>query len=264
MGKNINDGKCLKGLIVECDNSLKIKKERIINGLDAFYNSMKRNDPKYHRYHSWEYCYKYFYNLFKQLKDGRKKNLGVSEIDGACLNLAFYLASWGMYRGSSFLLWKDYKVFESLIMKLFKEQYWMNLWNSKVSSWSEKEIIILMELKDAIKNDLITKSGYVKDTDKNPKKKEGGVTDTLITKILMGTLGCIPAFDAVFKRGVIKQKVIGNKRQFVLNEKNIKKILCFYKVNHKSFDEKRIYIEGTNICYPPMKKVDMFFWNMGN
>ncbi len=47
-----------------------------------------------HRYKSWEHCFKYF---------GKKK----ADKRVACLHLSFYLASWGMYRGSSFLLWKD-------------------------------------------------------------------------------------------------------------------------------------------------------------
>ena len=53
------------------------------------------------RYKSWEFCYKYFHKIFKKNKINEK------ERDYASLMLAFYLASWGMYRGSSFLF-KDY------------------------------------------------------------------------------------------------------------------------------------------------------------
>ncbi len=49
-----------------------------------------------HRFKSWEHCYKAF--------------LRENNPDTLALNLAFYLASWGMYRGSSGLLWKDYKI----------------------------------------------------------------------------------------------------------------------------------------------------------
>ena len=67
------------------------------------------------------------------------------------LQLAFYLASWGMYRGSLFLLQKDYKVHIPVV----KEQ----------------------ELKNQL-------------------------SFTLITKILMGTLGCVPAYDRYFIAGI--------------------------------------------------------------
>ena len=52
---------------------------------------------KNHRYLSWEHCYEAF---------GNPNN----SIDYLALHLAFYLASWGMYRGSTELLQKDYKI----------------------------------------------------------------------------------------------------------------------------------------------------------
>ena len=33
------------------------------------------------------------------------------------------------------------------------------------------------------------------------------LSDTLITKILMGTLGCVPAYDRYFIAGIKKEKV---------------------------------------------------------
>jgi hypothetical protein len=52
---------------------------------------------EHHRYRSWEHCYRYFRQR-RHLRADR-------DIDHAALQLGFYLASWGMYRGSSFLLW---------------------------------------------------------------------------------------------------------------------------------------------------------------
>src|SRR5690625_5998584 len=54
------------------------------------------------RYSSFDYCYNYFKNTDDYLAD----------IEKSCLALGFYLASWGMYRGSSFLLNKSAKYFE--------------------------------------------------------------------------------------------------------------------------------------------------------
>ncbi len=56
-----------------------------------------------HRYSSFDYCYNYFFKI-----DSQQVN---SDIEKACAFLGFYLASWGMFRGSSFLLQKSYKYF---------------------------------------------------------------------------------------------------------------------------------------------------------
>jgi len=73
----------------------------IYDEITEFYDQLKNDE--YHRYKSWEHCFSYFQ------KSQEIKN------DYASLQLAFYLASWGMYRGSSYLLWKDYKIHEDLI-----------------------------------------------------------------------------------------------------------------------------------------------------
>ena len=65
-------------------------------------------DP-YHRFRSWEHCYSYF--------QGRP-----TDCDLASLHLAFYLASWGMYRGSSFLLQKDYRVHCAVVEELLSSR----------------------------------------------------------------------------------------------------------------------------------------------
>ena len=66
------------------------------------------------RFSSWEHCYKCF-------SAARKSN--EPDEDYLCLHLAFYLASWGMYRGSSFLLKKDYKVHLPVVQEILKEKY---------------------------------------------------------------------------------------------------------------------------------------------
>jgi hypothetical protein len=60
---------------------------------------------RYDRLRSWDHCYKFFQG-------------GFEDNELASLHLAFYLASWGMYRGSSFLLDKDYLVHLKAMMSL--------------------------------------------------------------------------------------------------------------------------------------------------
>lgn len=42
------------------------------------------------------------------------------DYDYLSLQLAYYLASWGMLRGSSFLLWKDYKIHIPMVKEMLK------------------------------------------------------------------------------------------------------------------------------------------------
>lgn len=84
----------------------------IIKSSTEFYNDLKVDENG--RYRSWEHCYSHFI-----------KARGSQEIDYdyLSLQLAFYLASWGMYRGSSFLLQKDYKVHIPVVEELLSEKY---------------------------------------------------------------------------------------------------------------------------------------------
>lgn len=50
------------------------------------------SQEKNHRYTSFDYCYNYFHPT----------NNSKQDIEKSCLVLGFYLASWGMFRGSSF------------------------------------------------------------------------------------------------------------------------------------------------------------------
>lgn len=71
----------------------------VVKAANTFYETMSNDENG--RFHSWEHCYKCFH-------DARTGSF--HDDDYLSLQLAFYLASWGMYRGSSFLLQKDYKV----------------------------------------------------------------------------------------------------------------------------------------------------------
>lgn len=72
--------------------------ELIIQSATSYYNDLKKDENG--RYRSWEHCYSNFMNA-----RGKQE----VDYDYLSLQLAFYLASWGMYRESSFLLQKDYK-----------------------------------------------------------------------------------------------------------------------------------------------------------
>ncbi|MBI4842818.1 MAG: hypothetical protein HY809_00625 [Nitrospirae bacterium] len=82
----------------------------------------------------------------------------------------------------------------------------------------------------------------------------------MVTKILLGTLGCIPAYDRYFIDG-LREKGISHSK---LSKNNFLAVVGFYNNNKDSFDYVQKAIEDRNkIYYPTMKLVDMYFWQIG-
>jgi len=218
------------------------KKKMIEKKILKFYNSMI-SDPQ-HRYSSWENCYLHF----RKKKKSNSKT--VTDLD--CLQLGFYLASWGMYRGSSFLLDKSYKVHKPIIKELLKKKYEI-LWNMNIAELTaeSKKITLLFKLLQILNNIYMQQI--------NTKKK---VTDTLITKIFLGTLCCSPAYDRYFKEGCKKKKI---KPYSNFSEKSLIKVVEHYSQNKNEFHSaSRKIFRLCHISYPPMKLIDMYFWKVGN
>ncbi len=80
-----------------------IHKLNIIPTIEKYLNGITADE--FHRYKSWDNCHKSF-NVSTQT-------------DIHTLELAFYLASWGMYRGSSGLLQKNHFIHKGAVDILF-------------------------------------------------------------------------------------------------------------------------------------------------
>lgn len=299
------------------------------NPVLKFYKDMVgQNQDDHHRYKSWEHCYKFFQENHENFRGNDKL------IDPACLHLSFYLASWGMYRGSGFLLNKDYRCHKYALEVLIKEKY-DELWDLKFKTLTENDdkINLIFDLKDKIKRAYISKlkeaekvkylfeldsKKYKKYLEKeeidnelvkafkeninektnissysiekednkvwriyNDKKsrqyriEENGKnlkvyqnqrinpTPTLISKILMGTMGCVPAYDRLFIEGLKKEKHNNNFSSFSFNEKSFEELVKFYKKNKGEIENIQKYISNNEITYPIMKLIDMYFWYIG-
>ncbi len=88
---------------------------------------------EHHRYRSWEHCYRYFQrNPPTELANQR---------DHAALQLGFYLASWGMYRGSTFLLQYAYTAHLGVIDCLAAPRFGP-LWQTEFGA-DEHDIVLL-------------------------------------------------------------------------------------------------------------------------
>jgi hypothetical protein len=201
---------------------------------------------KHHRYKSWEHCYKHFQN----------RSSANNDQNTAALHLAFYLASWGMYRGSSFLLQKDYLVHHGVISRLFDSRY-ESLWKLDFDNKQndEQNINLILELANNFKK-------IYRDTIKqvDGKTKDVNPTDTLITKILLGTLGCSPACDRYFIDGY-KDRGLKYTR---FNKEFLAGVIGFYRKYQTDFrDVQRDIEKQSSLQYPIMKLLDMYFWNIG-
>ncbi len=219
--------------------------EEVLLGINKFYIDLEADENA--RYLSWEHCYK----IFKE--NHNKTLLTDNDIDYLSLHLAFYLASWGMLRGSSFLLQKDYKVHIDIIKELFKPCY-NQLWGiSYIELQSKESLNALMDLIANISNIYSTKRKNIKEVDK-------GISDILVTKVLLGTLGCAPAYDEYFKKGVAKCNVTTQ----LLSKASIMSLAEYYQDNEIELEKVRKSISNSRkLEYPPMKILDMAFWQIG-
>lgn len=199
-------------------------------------------DP-YHRYRSWDHCNQAF---------------AVSEkIDRHSLELAFYLASWGMYRGSSGLLQKNHRVHEGAVDILFTEDAQKLKCDSRVEI-SRDHIGGIMALKEK----LSVYYGGIAFLKSTGDTKEVSPTDTLISKILLGTLGCCPAYDQYFVTGIKSFK----RGCSLFNSKSLHHLFDFIESedNRKDISSAQSFITKTfETHYPIMKVIDMYFWQIG-
>lgn len=226
-----------------------------LSSVKTFYTKSK--DHQNDRYLSFNHCYSYFNRLNNEYTD--------EALEIAMLHIGFFLASWGMYRGSSFLLQKDYIIFEPIIQKILDNKYrdLRNL-DEKINKENYIELAQLtfslhQDLQEILNNE---RKKYYTYIDKD--SPEAMISCTLTTKILMGTLGCIPAYDRYFKLGIKayndnnKDKLV---QKFSLN--SINKIYLFAIENKEELlSIQSELIEDTGYKYPLMKIIDSYFWSI--
>ena len=195
----------------------------------------KGRHPK-ERYASFDYCYNYFYSFYKENKVCEMAN--DENLQLSCLQLGFYLASWGMMRGSSFLLQKSARNYKDLIAAISKMD--RKLWEIDVDNYTDQNIDLLLDCKKQIINAL--------GKEKNP-------SDTLVTKIMLGVFANIPAFD---------QYVSKSFKTYSVNKKCLLKVKNFYEENNAIFDSYQIPTfdfltsKETDTIYTKAKLIDMY------
>lgn len=217
--------------------------DELINAAQTFYDDARANENG--RSRSWEHCYRVF-------RDARTDPS--PDCDYLSLHLAFYLASWGMYRGSCFLLQKDYKVLSPIVEEILKPEY-DRLFGLACADLRNDDVRgQLKELYDYIENHFYPIREEVKG-----RVVGYPVSPILITKILLGTLGCVPAYDTFFEKGV---RHLGLKEKNY-NEDSLLELAKFYEAHNDRLEEARRGMRTDDLIYPQMKLLDMGFWQIG-
>ena len=210
-----------------------------------------------HRFASWDYCYG-----LAQCMYARKGELNDLDYDYMALNFAFYLASWGMYKGSSFLLDKSYKIHIEPVKLVFsKDELWKEILSSKELTAFEKELTKAYESDDKVdaSNDVIS----------DP------MTDTLFTKILLGLTGNVIAYDRYCKTAL---PFLGFGKNFFRTRNDtswdrlrddgfaiLANILSVIKASYPKVEfQDGGYVQTSEyVPYPDAKNIDMFLFVLG-
>ncbi|MBF0785521.1 hypothetical protein E4T80_08620 [Muribacter muris] len=196
-----------------------------------------------HRYYSFDFCYSHFRS---------SKESGHIDIEKSCQVLWGYLASWGMLRGSSFLLQKNPTYLKDLINWIYSKP--LSTWEIDVEYYSDKAEDILMLYHQA-KEHLL--------------KGNNHEAVTLVTKVLLGVFAIIPAYDRFFKKAF--SEIAGNHCRFsVPNKKSLGIIYEFYLENReeieklsKAFNVLDFNGQPTKYYYSKAKIIDMYGFQLG-
>lgn len=210
----------------------------IKKNIESFINGEGKNKGKQptERYASFDYCFNYFQS-FRETNN-QKALIDPVNLQTSCLQLAFYLASWGMFRGSSFLLERSSKFFEPLIHTIANIS--PRTWDIDADSYDNPaDRQLLLQCKEMIVQAL---------------GREHKPTDTLVTKIMLGVFGNVPAFDSFFRKGFSLN---------YLDDASLVELSEFYKGNKVVIDSYKVQTfdfgtgKETARVYTKAKIIDM-------
>lgn len=190
------------------------------------------------RYTSFDYCFNHFQEHRAAVAAwGEPAGMEVS-----CLHLGFYLASWGMLRGSSDLLQRSVRHLVPLIETVADAR--TQLWDLDLDRYDDEGIDLVYRTALEIRRAL----------------RPTEASDILVTKVMLGVFGCVPAFDTYFKKGFGVS---------YLSKGTLRRVGDFYRRNAKVIDRLRQPTldfttgEPTTRLYTRAKVVDMAFFIQG-
>ncbi len=191
------------------------------------------------RYTSFDYCFNYFQSHSEADRLGYLAQGEALQL--SCLHLGFYLASWGMLRGSSTLLQRSARSFVPVVEALVAAP--PELWTTDADHYSDDAIAAILAFASTLRGALHDRA-----------------SDILVTKILLGTMGCVPAFDTNFTRGF---------GVTTFGRKSLRKVGQFYRDNAEDVEVHREATldfetgQPTERRYTQAKVIDMIFFIEG-
>jgi hypothetical protein len=132
------------------------------------------------RFTSFDYCFNHFQS--HRLR-GLADLASPAGMELSCLHLGFFLASWGMLRGSTTLSTQSIKCYAPVIEVIASVD--QRIWELDAHAYTDASIELLLEVAEQLRAAL-----------------PPGASATLITKIMLGVFGCVPAFDTYFMSGL--------------------------------------------------------------
>ncbi|WP_176929451.1 DUF7669 domain-containing protein [Lentzea albidocapillata] len=190
------------------------------------------------RYTSFDYCF----NHFQQHRTGVAAWGEPTGMEVSCLQLGFYLASWGMLRGSSGLLQRSARHLVPLIETLADAP--AEVWDLDLDGYDREGI------------DLVLRTAL----DVRRALRPVEASDTLVTKVMLGVFGCVPAFDTYFMKGFGVS---------TFSKGSLRRVGEFYRATASIIDRQRQptldFTTGqpTTRLYTRAKVVDMIFFIEG-
>lgn len=162
---------------------------------------------------SWDFCYEHFSDLDRVLSDRQ----------ASCMYLGYYLASWGMLRGSTYLFRSTNARHYLKVIDVMCD-YDAELRGVTPERFGERDI---QELLVSAYRDI-----------GNALLPDGGARITLVTKILMGIWGVFPSIDTYFLRTFRRlEKDAGRRGGFWrFSAKTVDFVGDFYDVHKQEID----------------------------
>jgi hypothetical protein len=191
------------------------------------------------RYASFDYCFNYFQSSRDEEFSGSLADSG--HLEQSCLQLGFYLASWGMYRGSASLVSQSARGLAPTINAIAGAD--PRIWSVDVDGYDDESIQLVLDIARSIRAVI-----------------PGGNSDTLVTKVMLGVFGCVPAYDRFVRSGLGVRGLTGA---------SLEKIRSIYETQSALIEEFQrptldfVTEKPTNLTYTKAKVIDMIYFIEG-
>lgn len=210
------------------------------------------------------------WKVISQVADGRQKSFFYlhdafktqkENPDLVALYLFSFLGSWGMYR-NSFLLQKSYRFLIKEIEILWEYNDLQDIDPFDGAFQSASYINRVLALKKELTDHLVGTEYIEEDpqTDVGLKQtKLESVTDTFLSKIMLGTLACVPALDSEV-RSTLRQ-FDGFRYNEQIDKRGLKKLLAFMESQKDLLKDAQKKAEDIfKETIPMMKVFDFLLW----